>query len=122
MPHPHAQHAQNVGPNLFVHNENSAYVMPHVTAHAVTSCAHCMAHAHRQAGFPYVYVACQKLLMDMLFAPAKQYLSKLTASHFSNLNMRIANQNVLKRILIAMHNENKADCNENFRICASTGL
>ena len=24
-----------------------------------------MAHAHRQAGCPYVYVACQKLLMDM---------------------------------------------------------
>ena len=48
----------------------------------------------------------------------KIYLSKLTASHFGTLNMRIANQNVLKRILITMHNENKADCNENFRICA----
>ena len=48
---------------------------------------------------------------------SKQYLSKLTASHFSTLNMKIANQNVLKRILIAMHNENKANCNENFRIC-----
>ena len=34
------QHARNVGPNLFVHNENSAHVMPRVTAHAVTSCAH----------------------------------------------------------------------------------
>ena len=67
---------------------------------------------------PYVNVACQKLLMDMPFAPAKQYLSKLTASHFSTLNMKIANQNMLKRILIAMDNENKADCNENFRICA----
>ena len=32
--------------------------------------------------------------------------------------MKIANQNVLKRILIAMLNENKADSNENFRICA----
>ena len=50
--------------------------------------------------------------------PAKQYLSKLTASHLGTLNMTIANQNVLKRILIAMHNENKADSNENFRICA----
>ena len=67
---------------------------------------------------PYVYVACQKLLMDMMFMPAKLYLSKLTTSHFVSLNMRIANQNMLKRILIAMHNENKADCNENFRICA----
>ena len=67
---------------------------------------------------PYVYVACQKLLMDMLFAQADLYLSKLTTSYFGTLNMRIADQNVLKRILIAMHNENKADCNENFRICA----
>ena len=49
--------------------------------------------------------------MDMPFVPAKQYLSKLTASHFGTLNTKIANQNVLKRILITMHNENKADCN-----------
>ena len=56
--------------------------------------------------------------MDVPFAQAKQYLSKIAASHFSTLNMKIANQNVLKRILNAMHNENKADYNENFRICA----
>ena len=56
--------------------------------------------------------------MDMLFAQAEQYLSKITASHFSTLNTKISNQNVLKRILIAMLNENKADSNENFRICA----
>ena len=56
--------------------------------------------------------------MDMLFAQAEQYLSKISTSHFSTLNMKIANQNVLKRILIAMLNENKADTNENFRICA----
>ena len=56
--------------------------------------------------------------MDMPFVQAKQYLSKIIASHFSTLNTKFANQNVLKRILIAMHNENKADCNENFRICA----
>ena len=56
--------------------------------------------------------------MDVPFAQAEQYLSKLNASHFSTLNMKIANQNVLKRILIAMLNENKADTNENFRICA----
>ena len=67
---------------------------------------------------PYVYVVLQELLMDMPFVQAEQYLSKLTASHFSTLNTKIANQNVLKRILIAMHNENKAVCNENFRICA----
>ena len=56
--------------------------------------------------------------MDVPFAQVEQYLSKLTTSHFSTLNMKIANQNMLKRILIAMLNENKADSNENFRICA----
>ena len=90
------QHAPNVGPNLFAHNENSAYIIPHVTAHAVMSCAHHTAHTCRQAGCPYVYMVHQKLLMDMSFAPAEQYLSKLTTSHFSTLNMRNANQNMLK--------------------------
>ena len=56
--------------------------------------------------------------MDVPFVQAKQYLSKLTASYFGTLNTKFASQNVLERILIAMHNENKADCNENFRICA----
>ena len=56
--------------------------------------------------------------MDVLFLQAKQYLSKITASHFNTLNTKITNQNVLKRILIAMLNENKADSNENLRICA----
>ena len=51
---------------------------------------------------PYVNIACQKLLMHMPLTPAKLYLSKLTASHFSTLNMKIANQNMLKMILIAM--------------------
>ena len=111
-----------MGPNLFMHNENSAYIMPHVTACAATSCMHHAAHARRQAGHPYVNVACQKLLMDMPFMPAKLYLRKLSASHFSTLNTKIANQNMLERILIAMHNENKADCNENFRICAEKSI
>ena len=109
------QHVQNVGPNLFMHNENSAYVMPRVTTHGMTSCMHCAVCACRQASHPYINVACQKLLMDVPFAQDKQYLSKSNASHFSTLNMRIANQNVLKRILIAMHNENEANCNENLR-------
>ena len=52
----------------------------------------------------------------------KLYLVKLTASHFSTLNMRTANQNMLKMILIAMHTENKANCNENFRICAEESV
>ena len=75
--------------------------------------------ARMQASWlPYVYVACQELLMEVLFMQAKLYLSKLTASHFTTLNTDFANWNVLKRIPIAMLNENKADCNENFRICA----
>ena len=52
--------------------------------------------------------------MDMPFTHAKQYLSKITASHFSTLNAGFTNRNMLKRILIAMLNENKTDCNENF--------
>ena len=80
----------------------------------------CASHGMRMQAsqLPYVYVACQKLLMDVPFVQAEQYLSKLTASHFSTLNMKFANWNVLKRILIAMHNENEANCNENFWICA----
>ena len=56
--------------------------------------------------------------MDVPFTQAEQYLSKLPASHFSTLNTKFANQNVLKRILIAMLNENKVDWNESFGICA----
>ena len=80
---------------------------------------HALRSACTQASWPpYVYVACQKFLMDMPFTQAERHLSKITASHFSTLNMKIANQNMLERILIAMHNKNEADCNENFRICA----
>ena len=56
--------------------------------------------------------------MDVPFAQAERYLSKITASHFCTLNTKISNQNMLKMILLAMVNENKADSNENFRICA----
>ena len=62
------------------------------------------------------------LILTVLFALAEQYLSKLTASHFGTLNMRFANQNVLERFLVAMHNKNKADYNENFRICAEESV
>ena len=41
---------------------------------------------------------------------------KITESHFSTLNTKTANQNVLKRVLIAMLNENMAVSIENFRI------
>ena len=60
--------------------------------------------------------------MDVLFAQAELYLTKLTASHFSTLNMKITNQNVLKRILIAMLNENMAVSNENFRMCSEESV
>ena len=56
--------------------------------------------------------------MDEPFTQAKGYLWKLTASHFSILNLDLAHQIMLERVLIAMLNENKADANENFRICA----
>ena len=46
--------------------------------------------------------------MDVPFAQAGLYLSKITSSHFSALNTKIANQNVVKRVLIAMLNENTA--------------
>ena len=49
MPHHHMQHAQNMGPNLFTCNVNIAHVMPCGTACAMTSCAHRVAHARRQA-------------------------------------------------------------------------
>ena len=38
-----------MGPILFVHNENIADVMPHVTAREVMSCAHRAAHAGKLA-------------------------------------------------------------------------
>ena len=49
MPCHHVQHARNVGPILFAHNENIAHVMPRVTAQAVMSCAH---HVACTAGKP----------------------------------------------------------------------
>ena len=61
-----------MGPNLFAHNENIAYVMPRGTAHAVTSYAYCM---HTPAiRPPYVYVACQELRKDVPFMQAERYL------------------------------------------------
>ena len=45
--------------------------------------------------------------MDIPFAQAEPYLTKITASHFNTLNTKIANQNMLERILIAMLNETR---------------
>ena len=52
MPRHHVQHARDMGPILFAHNENIAQVMPPVTARAVTSCMHCAVRTRRQAGRP----------------------------------------------------------------------
>ena len=49
MPRHHMQHARNVGPILFVRNENIAHIMQCVTARAVTSCAHQRVHAGKPA-------------------------------------------------------------------------
>ena len=59
MPRYHVQHARNVGPNLFAHNKNIAYVMPHGTACAVTSYVHHVVHVHWQAGHP-MYMWCAR--------------------------------------------------------------
>ena len=77
---------------------------------------HALHGVHMQASWPpYVYMACQEILMDVPFAQARQYLSKITAPHFSTLNVDFANWNMLKRIPIAMLNKNKANWNENLR-------
>ena len=68
-----------------------------------------MQHAHTgKLATPMIFLACQKFIICMTFVPAEQILLKITASHFNALNMQIANQNVLERNLIAMHNKNKA--------------
>ena len=100
----HVQHMQDVGPNLFVRNENIPHVMPHVTACAMMSCMHRVAHTRRQAGHP------------MYTWHARNYLWKCHSCRPNDIQ-DFANRNVLKRILIAMLNENKDDWNENFRIC-----
>ena len=116
MPHHHIQHMQTMGPYLFAHNESPHHATWYCTCNDLMHASHGV---HMQASWsPYVYVVHQELLMDVSFTQAEQYLSKLTASHFGTLNMRFSNQNMLERILIAMHNENKANCDENFRICA----
>ena len=122
MPRHHTQHMPNMMPILFARDENIAYVMPRGTAQAMTSCAHCMARACWHASHPNYTWHARILLMDVTFAQAELYLSKITASHSSTLNMRIANQNMLKRILIAMRNENMAKSNENFRVGAEESI
>ena len=55
---------------------------------------------------------CQNILIGTGCAHAEQCLLKLSTSHFHVLNNETPNKNMLKRILIAICNENKADLNE----------
>ena len=59
-------------------------------------------------------MTCWKLLIGILFTPAEHPLLKLSASHFYNLITKNANENMMKKILIAGANEKKGDSNENF--------
>ena len=96
--------------------------MPCVITHAMASHAHCTACVHRQAGHPYDFMACSNLIICLPFMQADGLLLKLTASHFNAMNNKITNQNVLERILIAMQDENKADCNGNLRTCSEESI
>ena len=58
----------NVGPILFTRNESIAHVIPPDTARAVTSCAHCVARARRQAGRPN-YTWCTRIYLWMCRSP-----------------------------------------------------
>ena len=48
--------------------------------------------------------------------PAKTIQLNLTALLFPTLNHEKANKNMMKRILITVSNENKADFKENLRV------
>ena len=66
--------------------------MPPVVTHAMVSCMHHAAHAHRQAGCPYDNMAHCKLIVYLPFMQAKGLLQKLTASHFNAINYKITNK------------------------------
>ena len=91
----------------------SCHVLLHMQWHH--ACIMWCTHAGKLAtlcvrGMPGITYGCTICTSQMIFI-------KINCLTFSTLNTKFANQNVLKRIFIAMHNENKADCNETFRIC-----
>ena len=88
----------------------------HVSQHMQLRHAHIVRHMHTGKPTALIIHGVPGNTYGRAFAQAELYLSKITASHFNTLNMKIANQNVLERILIAMLNENTAVSNENFRI------
>ena len=77
--------------------------MPHVVTHAMMSQTHCAAHACRQASHPYNFMACHRLIICLPFMQASQRTStEINCLTFNTINMQIANENMLERILIAM--------------------
>ena len=96
-----------MGPILFARNENIAHVIPCVTARKLAALI-----IRGTPGFTF----------GRAIHASRTIYIKINRLTFSTLNMKIANQNMLKRILIAMLNENKADSNENFRICSEESV
>ena len=63
---------------------------------------HHAVHTHRKASHRYDFMAHCNLIVCLPFVQVKGLLLKLTDSHFNTLNMKIANENMLERILVAM--------------------
>ena len=80
--------------------------MPRVTACACHARIACRMHAGKPATL--IIRGMPGITYGHAVRAGKQYLSKIATSHFSTLNTKFANQNMLKRIPIAMLNENKA--------------
>ena len=96
---------------IYSHTMRTMFMSCHMLLH-VQRCHTCIVWCTHAGKLATLCKHGPKLLMDMPFMLAELYLRKFSNPHFSTLNMKISNQNVLKGILIAMHNENKADCNE----------
>ena len=75
---------------------------------------HHMGHACRQASHPYDFMVHCNVIICLPCTQVEGLQLKLTATHFNALNKKIQ-MNMLERIIIAMQDENKADCNKNFR-------
>ena len=96
--------------------------MPCVVACGMMSYAHHMEHTCRLAGHPYDFMAQHNSIICLPFSQVEGLLLKLAASDFNALSSKNINENMLERILIAMQDENKTDCNENFRICSEDSV
>ena len=72
---------------------------------------------HAHAGTPAILIKCGApgITYGRAVRASRTIYIKINRLTFKTLNTKIANQNVLERILIAMLNENTAVPNENFR-------